>query len=147
MRPSQLPNRALWGALVACAIALPACEALGNPPSRYRTPETETQVGPYTLTTRTETVPSEHASELMRRIEGRPHHVDEVAAPFLTLVVVDVEPRGAVLPRYVSLATDLDFRAGPSARRRWVAPGDARPFVAVFGALSPPVGARTIRSR
>lgn len=147
MRPFQLPRRSLWLAVGVVAITLPACDGLGNPPSRYRTPETETQIGPYTLTTRTETVPSEHASELMRRIEGRPHHVDEVAAPFLTLVVVDVEPRGAVLPRYLSLATDLDFRAGPSARRRWVAPGDARPFVAVFGATSPPVAARTIRSR
>ena len=132
--------------MAAAVLALPACDALGNPPTRSRTPETETQVGPFTLTTRTETVSARHAAELMRRIEGRPHRVDDRDAPFLTLVEVEVEPEGAALPSVVSLATDLDFATGPPGRRVWAAPGNARPFVAVFGTGAPPTQARTSRA-
>jgi hypothetical protein len=102
-------------------------------------------VGPFTLTTRTETVPAARSAELLHRIEGRPHHTDDRASAYLTLVVVDLAPRGATLPRYVSLATDFDLAAGSTVRRLWVAPGDARPFVAVFGTPSPPTAARTTR--
>lgn len=137
---------ALW--LTTCALlALCGCDALGNPPSRSRTPETTTQVGVFTLTTRTETVTAARSAELLRRIEGRPHHVDAGRAAYLTLVVVDVAPRGATLPRYVSLATDLAFASGEAQRRQWAAPGNARPFVALFGTAAPPSAARTIRGR
>lgn len=147
MRPARSArwNRWLPTAVALATLTLLACDALGNPPRRFRTPETATQLGPFTLTTRTETVPTPRAAELMRRIEGRPHHVDERAAAYLTLVVVDLEPSGAPLPRYVSLATDLDFAEGPAVRRVWTAPGAARPFVAVFGTRAPPRGARTTR--
>jgi len=126
-------------------LALCGCDALGNPPTRSRTPETTTQVGAFTLTTRTETVTAARSAELLQRIDGRPHHVDAGRAPYLTLVVVDVAPRGATLPRYVSLATDLAFASGDAQRRPWIAPGTARPFVALFGTAAPPRAARTIR--
>lgn len=144
LHPTAL-GLALGAAIALCASSLVACDALGNPPSRFRTPETVTQVGPFTLTTRTETVPTARSAELMRRIEGRPHHRDVGRAAYLTLVVVEFEPRGAVLPRYISLATDLDLPQGATVRRSWMAPGEARPFVAVFGTPAPPTAARTIR--
>jgi hypothetical protein len=157
---SDAPFAAVWVALrlrlrshvapllvVYALLALCACDALGNPPSRSRTPETTTQVGAFTLTTRTETVTAARSAELLRRIEGRPHHVDAGRAPYLTLVVVDVAPRGATLPRFVSLATDLAFASGEAQRRQWLAPGNARPFVALFGTTTPPSAARTIRGR
>jgi len=146
LRRSGVDFAALWLA-GAALLGLCGCDALGNPPSRARTPETTTQVGAFTLTTRTETVTAARSAELLRRIEGRPHHVDAVRAPYLTLVVVEVAPRGATLPRHVSLATDLAFASGQAQRRQWIALGDARPFVAVFGTAAPPSAARTLRGR
>lgn len=122
-----------------------ACDDLGNPPRRVRTPEVATVIGPFTLTTRTETVPSARATELLRRIEGEPHHLDEGNDPYITLVVVEIAPRGVPLPRYVSLATDFEFAGGRRTRRVWTAPGSARPFVAVFRSPALPEAARTTR--
>lgn len=144
---SELRTRRAAACLVAalCVLPLVGCDQLGNPPRRFRTPETTTSVGPFRLRTRSETVPAAHATELLRRIAGRPHFLDENAPEYVTLVVVDVEPRGATLPHYVSLATDLSFAEGPPVRRPWLAPGSARPFVAVFATRAPPTDVRTGR--
>jgi hypothetical protein len=127
---------------VSIAIALAACDALGNPPQIHRTPPTSTALGGVVLVTRTETVPAARAGELIARIMGRPHRVEPSGAPFITLAVVDVEPPGAFLPGQVVLVTELATDAGIE-RHRWAAPGGARPFVALLATRSPPRSART----
>jgi hypothetical protein len=133
-------------ALTVFMSGLGACDALGNPPRIQRTPSTITDLGPVRLVTRTETVPAARAKELLGRIEGRPHHADRVDRAFVTLVVVDVAPRGAILPRRVILDTELGSALG-AARHRWAAPGAARPLVAVFATDAAPTAARTLAAR
>ncbi len=136
-------TRAAALALVAgLVVALAACDALGNPPQIHRTPPTSTALGRVTFITRTETLPTARAGELIARIEGRPHALEPPRAPFVTLVVVDVEPPGAVLPTRVALTTELNTEAGVESHR-WLAPGHARPFVALLATRSPPRAART----
>jgi hypothetical protein len=132
--------------LLASVILLASgCDQLGNPPRRFRTPEVAAVVGPFTLSTRTETVPAARATELMRRIEGRPHHIDEGTSAYVTLVVVEIAPRGVALPSQISLATDFASADGQTMRRVWTAPGAARPFVAVFRSAAVPAAAQTTR--
>jgi hypothetical protein len=133
---------ALGIALTVWMSALAGCDALGNPPRFHRTPAAVTQLGPVRLVTRTETVPVARSGELRARIEGRPHRAEPLTTPFLTLVVVDVDPPGAAMTHRVSLMTEIASASGVE-RHRWSAPGAARPFVAVFATRAPPRTART----
>lgn len=133
---------ALGIALTVWISALASCDPLGNPPRFDRTPAATTDLGPVRLITRTETVPVTRSGELLARIEGRPHRAEPLTTPFLTLVVVDVDPPGAAMTHRVNLMTEIASASGVE-RHRWSAPGAARPFVAVFATRSPPCAART----
>jgi hypothetical protein len=133
-------------ALAVVMSALGACEALGNPPQIHRTPPTAAPLGAVAFVTRTETVPTARAGELIARVVGRPHQVEPADAPCITLVVVDVEPPGAILPSRLVLSTELATETGLE-RHRWAAPGTARPFVALLSTRSPPRAARTTLAR
>ncbi len=138
--------RAARLALALPLLALLACDALGNPPRVSRTPQASTQHGALRLVTRSDTVPVARVGELLARVADRPHAVEPLTAPFVTLVVVEVEPPGAILPRRVLLETTLTSEGGVE-RHRWAAPGAARPFVALFATGAPPRVAVTVPAR
>jgi len=103
---------ALCIALTVWMSALAGCDALGNPPRFDRTPDAVTDLGPVRLITRTETVPVTRSGELLARIEGRPHRAEPLTTPFLTLVVVDVDPPGAAMTHRVNLMTEIASTSG-----------------------------------
>jgi hypothetical protein len=129
--------------------AVCGCDALGNPPRRWRTAEAEVRLGPeLALVTRSETVPAEAVGSLLARARGKPHPVERPRrGGFAALVSVRLVPSGRAFGVVTPLLTTLEDDEGHAETRRWNAPPRTAEPTALFALDFVPSRARTVLAR
>jgi hypothetical protein len=120
-RGRRVPGAAWLMAAATAAMCATACDALGNPPRRWRTDASEVRIGTdVVLTTRSEIVAAKAAGGLRARMREAPHHVDPLPLEgYVALVIVGIAPRGRAFAAPTLLATTFEDDEGRAEVRLW----------------------------
>lgn len=138
--------------LVASVVALlGGCDKLGNPPRRYATAATVTRAFGLELVTRTDSVSSYRAAELVAAHPGRsvlgeaaPRSSDTIA----TLVQISPStPRNERVRGRVAVTTTFRFANGAATARTFYPDLSGVPWLALFYLPQPPASAVTTFAR